>query len=80
MAYPNAGLPNDLGDYDEGAADTAAQVREWAEQGIVNIVGGCCGTTPAHIAAIAEAVTRLARRARSRHARAPAPCSPASSR
>ena len=56
MAYPNAGLPNDLGDYDEGAADTAAQVREWAEQGIVNIVGGCCGTTPDHIRAIAETV------------------------
>ena len=56
MAYPNAGLPNDLGDYDEKAADTAAQVREWAEQGIVNIVGGCCGTTPAHIKAIAETV------------------------
>jgi len=56
MAYPNAGLPNDLGDYDEGAADTAAQVREWAEQGIVNMVGGCCGTTPEHIRAIAEAV------------------------
>jgi 5-methyltetrahydrofolate--homocysteine methyltransferase len=56
MAYPNAGLPNDLGDYDECAATTAGQVREWAEQGIVNIVGGCCGTTPAHIRAIAEAV------------------------
>jgi 5-methyltetrahydrofolate--homocysteine methyltransferase len=56
MAYPNAGLPNDLGEYDEGPAETAAQVREWAEQGIVNIVGGCCGTTPAHIGAIAEAV------------------------
>jgi 5-methyltetrahydrofolate--homocysteine methyltransferase len=56
MAYPNAGLPNDLGDYDERAADTAVQVREWAAQGIVNIAGGCCGTTPEHIAAIAEAV------------------------
>ncbi|HEV2816928.1 MAG TPA: homocysteine S-methyltransferase family protein [Allosphingosinicella sp.] len=56
MAYPNAGLPNDLGDYDECARTTAGLVREWAEQGIVNIVGGCCGTTPAHIAAIAEAV------------------------
>ena len=56
MAYPNAGLPNDLGEYDECAATTSAQVREWAESGIVNIVGGCCGTTPAHIAAIAEAV------------------------
>ncbi len=56
MAYPNAGLPNDLGDYDECAATTAGQVREWAEQGIVNIVGGCCGTTPAHIQAIADTV------------------------
>jgi len=62
MAYPNAGLPNDLGEYDEGAADTAAQVREWAEQGIVNIVGGCCGTTPAHIQAIAETVRGFAPR------------------
>ena len=56
MAYPNAGLPNDLGDYDECPATTAAQVRQWAEQGLVNIVGGCCGTTPAHIRAIAETV------------------------
>ncbi len=55
MAYPNAGLPNDLGDYDECPETTAAQVRQWCEQGIVNIVGGCCGTTPAHIRAIAEA-------------------------
>ncbi|HYE27080.1 MAG TPA: homocysteine S-methyltransferase family protein [Allosphingosinicella sp.] len=62
MAYPNAGLPNDLGDYDEGPAETAAQVRQWCEQGIVNIVGGCCGTTPAHIAAIAEAAHGFAPR------------------
>jgi 5-methyltetrahydrofolate--homocysteine methyltransferase len=55
MAYPNAGLPNDLGEYDESAAETAAQVREWIDDGLVNIVGGCCGTTPQHIAAIAEA-------------------------
>jgi 5-methyltetrahydrofolate--homocysteine methyltransferase len=55
MAYPNAGLPNELGCYDEAAAETAAQVREWLDEGLVNIVGGCCGTTPAHIAAIAEA-------------------------
>jgi 5-methyltetrahydrofolate--homocysteine methyltransferase len=54
MAYPNAGLPNDLGDYDESPEATAAQVRQWCDQGIVNIVGGCCGTTPAHIAAIAR--------------------------
>ena len=55
MAYPNAGLPNELGCYDEAAEETAAQVREWLEDGLVNIVGGCCGTTPAHIAAIANA-------------------------
>ena len=55
MAYPNAGLPNELGCYDEAAEETAAQVREWLDDGLVNIVGGCCGTTPAHIAAIAKA-------------------------
>jgi 5-methyltetrahydrofolate--homocysteine methyltransferase len=55
MAYPNAGLPNELGCYDEAAEETAAQVREWLDAGLVNIVGGCCGTTPAHIAALAEA-------------------------
>src|SRR5687767_2198 len=62
MAYPNAGLPNDLGEYDECPATTSAQVREWAERGIVNIVGGCCGTTPAHIKAIADAVAGFAPR------------------
>jgi 5-methyltetrahydrofolate--homocysteine methyltransferase len=56
MAYPNAGLPNDLGEYDEAAEETAAQVTEWLAEGLVNVVGGCCGTTPAHIAAIAGAV------------------------
>ena len=56
MAYPNAGLPNELGEYDEAAEQTAAQVRDWGENGLVNIVGGCCGTTPPHIAAIAGAV------------------------
>ncbi|HEU4705400.1 MAG TPA: homocysteine S-methyltransferase family protein [Sphingomicrobium sp.] len=55
MAYPNAGLPNELGEYDEAAAETAAQVAEWVADGLVNIVGGCCGTTAAHIAAIAGA-------------------------
>ncbi|HWI76206.1 MAG TPA: homocysteine S-methyltransferase family protein [Sphingomicrobium sp.] len=54
MAYPNAGLPNELGEYDEAAAETAAQVAEWIRDGLVNAVGGCCGTTPAHIRAIAE--------------------------
>ena len=56
MAYPNAGLPNDLGDYDEAADETARQVTEWVADGLVNIVGGCCGTTPAHIAAIASEI------------------------
>ncbi|MGN6848473.1 MAG: homocysteine S-methyltransferase family protein [Sphingomicrobium sp.] len=56
MAYPNAGLPNELGEYDEAAEQTAAQVRDWARSGLVNVVGGCCGTTPLHIAAIAGAV------------------------
>ncbi|MDQ3144537.1 MAG: homocysteine S-methyltransferase family protein [Pseudomonadota bacterium] len=63
MAYPNAGLPNDLGEYDEAAEDTAAQVAEWFDDGLVNIVGGCCGTTPDHIAAIAEAARGRAPRA-----------------
>ncbi|MCJ8190599.1 homocysteine S-methyltransferase family protein [Sphingomicrobium aestuariivivum] len=56
MAYPNAGLPNDLGQYDEGPGETARQVADWLDEGLVNIVGGCCGTTPAHIARIAAAV------------------------
>ena len=56
MAYPNAGLPNELGEYDEAAEETAAQVREWLDDGLVNAVGGCCGTTPEHIAAIAATV------------------------
>ena len=55
MAYPNAGLPNELGEYDEAAEETAAQVREWIDSGLVNVVGGCCGTTARHIAAIAGA-------------------------
>ncbi|HEY0626414.1 MAG TPA: homocysteine S-methyltransferase family protein [Allosphingosinicella sp.] len=62
MAYPNAGLPNELGAYDELPAQTAGFLREWAEQGLVNIVGGCCGSTPAHIAAMAKAVEGLAPR------------------
>ena len=62
MAYPNAGLPNDLGEYDELPEETAALVREWAEAGQVNILGGCCGNTPAHIAAMARAVEGLAPR------------------
>ena len=55
-AYPNAGLPNEFGEYDLDAASMAVQVAEWAESGFVNIVGGCCGSTPEHIKAIADAV------------------------
>jgi 5-methyltetrahydrofolate--homocysteine methyltransferase len=62
-AYPNAGLPNEFGEYDEQAEETAGFVREWAQEGLLNIVGGCCGTTPAHIAAIRKAVDGLAPRA-----------------
>ena len=62
MAYPNAGLPNELGEYDEEPETTAALVRRWAESGQVNILGGCCGSTPAHIAAMARAVDGLAPR------------------
>src|SRR4051812_32224483 len=54
--YPNAGLPNAFGGYDESPADMAAVLGEFARNGWVNLVGGCCGSTPAHIAAIAEAV------------------------
>jgi 5-methyltetrahydrofolate--homocysteine methyltransferase len=57
--HPNAGLPNAFGGYDETPAMTATLVREFAEAGFVNIVGGCCGTTPDHIRAIAEAVAGL---------------------
>jgi len=55
-AYPNAGLPNEFGEYDESPEQMAALVGEFAEAGLVNLVGGCCGSTPAHIRAIAEAV------------------------
>jgi 5-methyltetrahydrofolate--homocysteine methyltransferase len=57
--YPNAGLPNAFGGYDETPGDMAAALREFAEAGWVNLVGGCCGSTPAHIAAIAKAVRGL---------------------
>lgn len=63
-AYPNAGLPNEMGQYDESPEDMAAQVAEFAREGLVNVVGGCCGSTPDHIAAIARAVEGW-RRARS---------------
>lgn len=56
MIYPNAGLPNELGEYDELPDTTAGLVKDWADHGQVNILGGCCGSSPAHIAAIAKAV------------------------
>ncbi len=62
MAYPNAGLPNELGQYDELPEQTAKLIEAWLDDGLVNIVGGCCGTTPAHIAAIAKAVADRAPR------------------
>ena len=62
MVYPNAGLPNELGEYDEMPATTAGLVGEWAQAGQVNVLGGCCGSTPAHIRAIAEGVRGLAPR------------------
>ena len=62
--YPNAGLPNAFGEYDEQPEDTAAIIREFADSGLVNIVGGCCGTTPPHIGAIATAVAPVTPRAK----------------
>ena len=55
-AHPNAGLPNEFGEYDMEADEMATHIKEWAESGLVNIVGGCCGSTPGHIKAIADAV------------------------
>ena len=57
--YPNAGLPNELGGYDEGPDFMAEQARAYAEEGLLNLVGGCCGTTPEHVRAMAEAVRDL---------------------
>ena len=62
-AHPNAGLPNAFGEYDETPEQMAAQIKEYVEKGLVNIVGGCCGTTPEHIAAIAELVRKYDPRA-----------------
>jgi 5-methyltetrahydrofolate--homocysteine methyltransferase len=63
MIYPNAGLPNELGEYDEMPDTTAGFVGEWAVAGQVNVLGGCCGSTPAHIKAIADKVAGMAPRA-----------------
>jgi 5-methyltetrahydrofolate--homocysteine methyltransferase len=58
-AYPNAGLPNAMGEYDEQPDETAHFIEEWAKNGWVNIVGGCCGTTPDHIRHIADHMAKL---------------------
>lgn len=62
-AYPNAGLPNEFGQYDQTAEEMAAQVEEYLKEGLINIVGGCCGTTPVHIRKIAELAKRYKPRA-----------------
>jgi 5-methyltetrahydrofolate--homocysteine methyltransferase len=61
-AHPNAGLPNEFGEYDESPEAMALHIKEWAQSGFLNIIGGCCGTAPAHIKAIADAVANIAPR------------------
>lgn len=63
-AHPNAGLPNEFGEYDQSPEDMARIIRGYAEDGLVNIIGGCCGTTPAHLEAIADAVAGFEPRTR----------------
>ena len=58
-AHPNAGLPNEFGEYDESPEAMAKEIAEWAQSGFLNIIGGCCGTTPPHIKAIADAVAKF---------------------
>jgi 5-methyltetrahydrofolate--homocysteine methyltransferase len=58
-AHPNAGLPNEIGGYDQTPEFMAEEIADWAKSGFLNIVGGCCGTTPDHIRAIAEAVSNF---------------------
>src|SRR4051812_1082930 len=69
-AYPNAGLPNAFGEYDESAEETSSIVGEFASSGLVNLVGGCCGTTPEHVGAVAAAVAESAPRVPAEIARA----------
>jgi 5-methyltetrahydrofolate--homocysteine methyltransferase len=61
-AYPNAGLPNEFGQYDQGALEMAKQVEEFLKEGLINILGGCCGTTPEHIASIAGTAAKYSPR------------------
>lgn len=62
-AYPNAGLPNAMGGYDETPEEFAENVRKFAEEGLVNMIGGCCGTTPSFIAALKKTMAGMPRRA-----------------
>ena len=62
-AHPNAGLPNELGEYDLTPEDMADHIREWADSGFLNIVGGCCGSSPDHIRAIADTLAKSEPRA-----------------
>src|SRR3546814_12804226 len=62
MAYPNAGLPNDLGQSDEEPDTTARFIRAWADEGLIYVIGGCCGTTPEHIHALTKAFPSLPHR------------------
>ena len=66
-AHPNAGLPNEFGEYDETPEAMAKEIGEWAQKGFLNIVGGCCGTTPDHIRAIADAVSKYSPRKVPKH-------------
>ena len=79
IAYPNAGLPNAMGEYDEGPHDMACQIGPWAKDGLLNIVGGCCGSTPEHIAEI-NGARREVSAAQAGQDRAPRCASRASSR
>ncbi len=63
-AHPNAGLPNEYGEYEQTPEDMAAELREWLQSGLLNVVGGCCGTTPEHIRAIADEAAQAVLRAR----------------
>ena len=58
-AHPNAGLPNEFGLYDESPAAMAAQIEQFLQESLVNVIGGCCGTTPEHIKAIAEVASQF---------------------
>ncbi|MCV5334959.1 homocysteine S-methyltransferase family protein, partial [Escherichia coli] len=62
-AHPNAGLPNAFGEYDLSPEDMAEHVKEWASSGFLNMIGGCCGTTPEHIRQMAQAVAGVTPRA-----------------